>query len=430
MDEEGFPLPEVDEDMFWTAREGDTNMVPFQCDLCHFRNLQGRDPVLEVPTDNFLMKMIRRANLDAFWSRTSNTVSGNYRNLRAYAEEERELGLSTFSSKGPFPLADTFGMGPATVCLKRSLRKGRNSDFVQYKTVKTLRSSYSNLWNASINCLDYKYLGKGVSEDNCPTNSFWFKRFMKGFHSRVGDQSVTQQPLSKKIMGEMMSRLDKEWKRTRNSRVVEFATYILISYLGGLRGNETTMVDLGATCELLKMIEQKREQKNYVALALRGKFKCAGSVRTYLCFLSNETKSNFDPTIGEWLTRLLRIRKEEGRTSGWLFYRRSGPRINQPLEMSHYDDDLHKVLIDIQRTTTLIDNKVKVEEAFGCFRSARRGATTEAKNAGVAAEVIEENNNWRKEESARGRAANTSMLLHYTEESLSVQSKLRFSASL
>ena len=44
MDNEGIPLPEKESSRFFKARPGDMLMVPFQCDICHFRNMLGRKP--------------------------------------------------------------------------------------------------------------------------------------------------------------------------------------------------------------------------------------------------------------------------------------------------------------------------------------------------------------------------------------------------
>ena len=60
------------------ARSGDHLMgAPFECDLCSFRNICGRDPVWEHKKDCFTLTCIRRANLDVFWARESSTVAGN-----------------------------------------------------------------------------------------------------------------------------------------------------------------------------------------------------------------------------------------------------------------------------------------------------------------------------------------------------------------
>lgn len=47
------------------ARNGDHLMgIPFECDLCHFRNVVGRDPVWGQAKDEYTLICIRRANLD------------------------------------------------------------------------------------------------------------------------------------------------------------------------------------------------------------------------------------------------------------------------------------------------------------------------------------------------------------------------------
>jgi hypothetical protein len=61
-------LESDDPDRFRKARDGDHLMCPFQCDVCHFRNIQGRSPS-EDHHDKLFMLCIRRANLDALWSR-------------------------------------------------------------------------------------------------------------------------------------------------------------------------------------------------------------------------------------------------------------------------------------------------------------------------------------------------------------------------
>jgi hypothetical protein len=68
-DEEGNMLvSEEDKFRFGEARPGDNLFCPFQCELCHFRNIQGRSPIMGkgLLGDMKLMKCLRRVNLDAF----------------------------------------------------------------------------------------------------------------------------------------------------------------------------------------------------------------------------------------------------------------------------------------------------------------------------------------------------------------------------
>ena len=68
-EEEGFDLTlESDKGRHMSARNGDHLMIPFKCELCHYRNLKKMDPVGD-KEDVTLLRAIRRANLDAFWSR-------------------------------------------------------------------------------------------------------------------------------------------------------------------------------------------------------------------------------------------------------------------------------------------------------------------------------------------------------------------------
>jgi hypothetical protein len=64
-DEEGFePIVEGDQNHFKHASDGANGVCPFQCDLCHFRNIQDRNPLpITRPRDKVAMDCIRRANL-------------------------------------------------------------------------------------------------------------------------------------------------------------------------------------------------------------------------------------------------------------------------------------------------------------------------------------------------------------------------------
>ena len=78
---EGIGDPE-DENKFKYGRNGDHLSCPFQCDLCHFRNIQLRDPRIESKQDKNMLIAIRRANLDSFWGRSAGTIKNNKTNLR------------------------------------------------------------------------------------------------------------------------------------------------------------------------------------------------------------------------------------------------------------------------------------------------------------------------------------------------------------
>jgi hypothetical protein len=99
---------------------GENLVTPFQCDVCHFVNIMGREPLSNPVQDVQLLKCIRLVNLDAFRSREPGTVRG------VLDEGKRGLAIATslgfahslFRSRGPFPPADNMGMGVAVVMVQ------------------------------------------------------------------------------------------------------------------------------------------------------------------------------------------------------------------------------------------------------------------------------------------------------------------------
>jgi hypothetical protein len=82
-DEGNLLVNEEDTLRFAVARPGNHLFCPFQCEICHFRNVQGRYPLVGsgLLGDVELLKCLRRVNLDAFWSREPSTVSQQLRKI-------------------------------------------------------------------------------------------------------------------------------------------------------------------------------------------------------------------------------------------------------------------------------------------------------------------------------------------------------------
>ena len=435
-DEEGLDLPQKEDDMYAVARDGDTCMVPFQCDLCHFRNLMGRDPLLGNIADDESLCLIRRANLDAFWSRTSNTVSTNLRNLQTVKNWGGDLGLNLLPDTGPFELQDDFGMGIAMVILKKSLQPGRNGKFVQFNTVRRLRTAYGNFWKASketpISALvSPSEEGKKYFASNCPTDSFWYSRFARGLHERVGDLIIQDLAISKEVMLEIMKIIERRYTNNPTYALnIELGYFCLVAWLGALRGNEVMFANLGETMKLLELA-RKEKVPSHAPLVLQGKFKNSKAETKYIFVLSCITKSNFPANILTWTERICGLRQKEGRSSGWMFAYKDGPKKDKQLPMAFYETFLMEVLEEIQDTRAdLIPTNMDVREEYGVFRSFRRGATTEAGNQRVSKLTIELNNSWRKQEASRGKHVTADMLTYYTEIMLAKRARLEFSRAL
>lgn len=156
-DKEGLhPLKEGEEHRFVEGWNGNHLMgIPFQCDLCHFRNLMGRDPLSTLVEsefqdlmgresqardgrDEFLLLCIRRAILDAMWARKPDTVSSNLGQLRRmHRDGKNTYGLhNPLPLLGPFLLIDTCDMKPAVLALKSSLCRGKYTGHLQWDTMR------------------------------------------------------------------------------------------------------------------------------------------------------------------------------------------------------------------------------------------------------------------------------------------------------
>ena len=121
-DESRFYLrKDTDKNRYMVARDGDWVLTPFQCERCWFLNVHGRLPNSLSLSDSNCLGLLRRANLDMFWSRETLTVSGVVGSLkeiirRAHASD-RPVPLDEFS---PWPVHDSEGMGLALVMLEKS----------------------------------------------------------------------------------------------------------------------------------------------------------------------------------------------------------------------------------------------------------------------------------------------------------------------
>ncbi len=123
------------------GRNGDHLMgVPFESDLCSFRNLTGRDPALGSHNDHFTLVAIRRVLLDMMWAREPNTVAGNWaRSRRDYLTVVNHLSLRTetlLPMLGNPTVSDRLGMGVAILTKVTSLQASINSSNIQYDTMR------------------------------------------------------------------------------------------------------------------------------------------------------------------------------------------------------------------------------------------------------------------------------------------------------
>ena len=163
---------------FLEARNGDHLMVPFQCELCHFHNIYGREPAANNFKDKEFFMFCRRANLDAFWSREPPTVRNNLKEVTRMRRTEERFGFPcTTPPLGPFPIRDGLGMKAAVAILDRSLDKGSYSKCVQWGAFRKLMSGITNVSQTSVGGLNnsagaYKRNKMWISTSI--SHQFWF----------------------------------------------------------------------------------------------------------------------------------------------------------------------------------------------------------------------------------------------------------------
>jgi len=144
--------------------------------------------------DNLLLKYIRRANLDAFWSRATGTVMKECGNVKRNIEDLKSLGLSgPHYDPGPSPLDDSCGYEAAISLLVDSQRKGNYADdHKHWQSVHKLRSTISSFERVAFGMSRYAL----VADDNSATQRFqsggtsslWFNKFTKGIGERMGSE--------------------------------------------------------------------------------------------------------------------------------------------------------------------------------------------------------------------------------------------------
>jgi hypothetical protein len=101
------------------ARPGESLVSPFQCDFCWFINLTGRVFDARRVGDRINLAIIRRVNLDVFWSREASTVINSNRLFYRMTETAEQLGITTsmMMPRKVWPLKDSVGYGDTMVIL-------------------------------------------------------------------------------------------------------------------------------------------------------------------------------------------------------------------------------------------------------------------------------------------------------------------------
>jgi hypothetical protein len=128
-----------------------------------------------------------RANLDSFWSRAKSTVLANCDKVAFGIKMSATMGLlGPYESDGSLPEDDHCGYEVAFKMLLHSRRPGSYSEsYMQFETVRKLRSTFSNHCRASAKANQISMAlgdqkGGYLQFATDPCSLFWFYRLIKG----------------------------------------------------------------------------------------------------------------------------------------------------------------------------------------------------------------------------------------------------------
>jgi hypothetical protein len=169
---------------------------------------------------------------------------------------------------------------------------------------------YSNIFHAS----SQHQTGLSVMAQNttriwvttCLSYGYWFERFMRGVHKRMGEEVRSDFALSIKVLQRILGRLDKQWgdARTIETRqlVVEIAMFLVSGFGLGLRGEEVVKMDIAG---YLTYFEAGQDHATllHVMILLLGRFKGETGKWWHLLPIVWKTRSGIE--MGTWATRLV-----------------------------------------------------------------------------------------------------------------------------
>ena len=411
--------------------------VPFQCDYCWFFTLKRRHVNAASPGDRLLLAYIRRVNLDMMWSREESTVRNTLTQIKKGRALSGELGLESVPLEvGPWPDNDWMGLQIAVELLRASQKQGRNDNsYVQFDSVRKIRSSYATVFQTSPTGLRNNLLMKGprgrsFGLTSSITDSIGFRMFMTGCEKRMGRLVIQELGFTVEVIMEMLSGWDlmlesEDIVAGRKRDVVIVGATLAVLAGGALRGGEVLLM------EASELVRRRLDGKihpdhPHVVIPLMGRFKNEVGERNMLLTLASTTSSGIQ--IRKWVERLIILLMREGRGN------RVGPAICDVdgflMPRWKINGIFHESLLRIQQDTELIPNDVDVVNKYSMYRSARRGMYTRAREAKVPEFIIESNMRWSKFQKRSGGMPNLPMTELYMEMSQSLATKTAFSFAL
>ena len=405
--------------------------IPFQCEQCWLVNLERRLPVPGL--DDVYVSLIRRANLDAMAGRAKSTIAGHVAALKRSVNNSRMIRKTpTIEARGPMPISDLTGMGVAVDMIVYSLTaKPRipGQHFIQYATVRKVRSTYTCGWESSPRGLqEGSSFSQGFGKatlTSCPTQQKWFGYFSLGMEARMGYSTTANKALRIGVVVRLLEVVKEEAEEAPGGFadvLYKFGAAMVVAQCGSLRGPEVLTMDLAGMRAHVSLgrtgtipvdpmkVGQDLSGAPYIFLTLLGKFKGENGIRQHMICVSSTTISGIETRW--WLEQLIEVREREGRREGPAF----GHRDNSVMSLRELDGLLHHFLERIQKEDeSLIAPFDNIAENYSFFRTFRKTAEGRARAANLESDVQNAMNRWRKIENARGRMPRFSMVDHYSD---------------
>jgi len=422
------------ENDFKCARPGDHLMIPFECDSCVFLKLKNHLPNLTSPIDRLLLSCIRRMILDSFWSRETSTVKANTRRVNKLIETAAIFQIpGPFYYDGPLPLHDHCGYQIAVSMLQLSRNPGRyDKTYTQYDTIRAYRSSYGNFMRASpqnnhstLAIGDFNGQYQRITKDE--SGSFFFKRFMVGLRSRMGQINKPNLALSTILLIELIKRIHEKLEQSIEIDDIHLwssvLTYVVSSYVVSFRGPEGFLLDLEG------LNQHWNRSTEYVTIALLGRLKGEQHDLQHLIPCSNTTASGIN--VRAVISNHLQIKEQSGLVDGPAISNHEGIILSVKL----VDDMIHALLIDIfHHDSNLfppsIDTIQKIPTSYQCFRTFRRTSATRATEMGISSNDTNTVNRWQDNQEGKRKKSAKSMHQHYTQIDLLIKPFLRYTSQM
>ena len=123
---------------------------------------------------------------------------------------------SPWPTSGPFPIADAQGMTQAVMCLMRSLDPGRNTETIQFNTMRKVRGMYGNLWESTAHGIGSSAMERAGQDDNVgdgvPGLHPVVQPLPAGVETQDGEITKRDMAILAEVMAELMQRLELEYQ--------------------------------------------------------------------------------------------------------------------------------------------------------------------------------------------------------------------------